>query len=109
MSKKVPYSNIDVDQTEDLAFGGPCELIGGTAFNGHTAVTFLKIYDAASVADVTVGTTVPKFVIGIPTVGSVSIPPASFANGVVVACTLNAALADATDPVVGAVVSLSTT
>ncbi len=109
MSKKVPYSNVDVDETEDLAFGGPCELIDGTAFNGHTVVTFLKIYDAAAVADVTVGATVPKFVIGIPTKSSVAIPQAAFANGVVIACTLNAALADATDPVVGAVVSLTTT
>jgi hypothetical protein len=66
MSKKVPYQNLDADESEDLAFGGPCELIGGSAYNGHSAVTFLKIYDAAAVSAVTVGTTVPKFVIGIP-------------------------------------------
>jgi len=102
-----PYSNIDVDETEDLWYAGNCEIVGGTAFNGHTAVEFLKIYDAAAVADVTVGTTVPKFVIGIPLKGSVSIPRATFKLGVVVACTLNAALADATAPTVAAVVSLS--
>jgi hypothetical protein len=109
MSKKVPYQNLDADESEDLAFGGPCELIGGSAYNGHSAVTFLKIYDAAAVSAVTVGTTVPKFVIGIPATSAVAIPPADFTSGVVVACTLNAALADATDPVVGAVVNLTTT
>lgn len=109
MSQKTPYFNVDVDETEDLVKGGFCEIVWGSAFNTHTAVQFLKLYDASSTSAVTVGTTTPTLTVAIPASSSVPIGGVSFTNGIVAAATLLAANNDATGPTAAVVLSLSTT
>lgn len=107
MPTKTPKYNVDVDETADLVFGGECEIAGGSVSNAHSAMQFLKLYDAAAAGDVTVGTTVPKITIAVPPAGAVQLWPMGFANGIVAACTANAADNDTTEPTGVCVLSLS--
>lgn len=108
MSSKIPYYNVDVDESEDLVRAGPCEVTWGSVFNTHTAVQFLKFYDAAAVTDVTVGTTAPVMTLAVPPASAVPIAEIIFDLGCVVAATLLAADADTTAPADAVILSLST-
>ena len=56
---------LDVDETEDEVYAGPCTVWGWWITNTATAVRWLKWYDGLA-ADVAVGTTTPKGTFGIP-------------------------------------------
>lgn len=61
----VPYTNLDVDESEDDVFLAPCNLHGWFILNRATTTRYVKFYnDRASV--VVVGTDIPSFVIPVP-------------------------------------------
>jgi hypothetical protein len=72
---------------------GPCGLWSIQIFNAAVATTYIQCFDAAKPADVTLGTTVPTWVIAVPTVQSVVISPeqpVSFIAGLQIAATTTA-------------------
>jgi hypothetical protein len=58
-------------------------------YNSDTNVIFIQFFDAAKTTDVTLGTTVPKWSIGIPggQAANVSRLKLQFSDGIQVACT----------------------
>lgn len=83
------YSNLALDETKAVVVAGPVLLFNILGFNSGAAVSYIQFYDALT-ADVTVGTTVPTFVIPLPIGGGLSdtyVLPEGFRNGIVVACT----------------------
>lgn len=60
-----PYKNIDVDESEDAVKASAGTIYGGVAINLAATVRYLKLYNA-TVANVTVGTTVPTLTIPLP-------------------------------------------
>lgn len=70
--------NIDVDQTEDAIKASPGVLYGFFCSNVSAGARYVKLYDA-TVADVAVGTTVPKLTIG---VAATSFASAQFSRGI---------------------------
>lgn len=84
-----------LDATKVLARGGRCILVACHAVNTTGAAAYTQLFDAAAIADVTLGTTVPLWVIksaandnsagdGLPTLGLV------FTLGIVAASTTTA-------------------
>lgn len=63
-----PYKNIDVDESEDAVKASAGKLYWLHAMNLTASVVYLKFYNA-TVASVTVGTTVPDLTFPIPTMG----------------------------------------
>lgn len=63
-------------------------------YNSNASVAYIQIFDAATPAAVTLGTTVPKLSLGVPTVQSSGLGPAvlgiTFVNGIQVAVTTTA-------------------
>lgn len=59
-SPAVPYHNASVAQTPVLVKGQQLELDSVDFLSLNTADCFLHLYDAATAAEVTIGTTVPK-------------------------------------------------
>lgn len=64
----LPFKNLDVDETEDAVKASAGYLFSLHAMNLSNAKRYLKIYNA-TVASVTVGTTVPVHTYLIPTMG----------------------------------------
>ena len=84
----VNHHDDDLDETEVLVFGSACSLTHCQGFNAASAARYIKLYDAASTGDVTPGTTLPKFVLGISATGDNAPPfqppaPIAFSNGIV--------------------------
>jgi len=80
------------DQNKATVIGTPCLLFNIIAFNGGNAASFIQFFDALAV-NVTVGSTAPTFVVGLPTGGGANIflnLPEKFSIGIVVACTATA-------------------
>jgi hypothetical protein len=59
----VPYFNDDVNGTDVLVQAGQTLVFSVSLHNVTAADAFFLLYDAAAIADVTVGTTVPDYVI----------------------------------------------
>ena len=57
----IPYVNIDVDESEDEVFAGKGKLTGYFISNLAASVMYVKLFDGTA-ADVTVGTTVPRYI-----------------------------------------------
>ena len=78
---------------------GPLELSSFFIYNNDTAAGFVQFFNAAAVADVTLGTTVPDWVVGVATVswaqGSFAFP-LMFSKGIVIGFTATVKGADAT-------------
>ena len=86
------YSNLALSNTKDsVTTAKNKKLISVAIYNPSNAAAFIQFFDALA-ADVTVGTTTPEFVIGIPTVRELValIGPANFETGIVVAATTTA-------------------
>lgn len=80
--------------TAKLVVGNPARLGIVYCYNNTAAPAYIQIFDAATAASVTVGTTTPKLSLGIPTVLASGIGPAvigiAFYKGIVVASTTTA-------------------
>jgi hypothetical protein len=101
------YFNAAVSETKVSVVAGPVLLFNILGFNTGAAASYLQFFDAL-VADVTVGTTTPKFVIPLPIAGGLSDTytlPEGFRTGIVIACTVTATGAGA--PGAAALVKLS--
>lgn len=92
--------NDALTSTAILLKTGPCSLCGYHIFNTTTAEAYVQFYNAAAAADVTVGTTVHDFVLGIPAETAAGLGsgacrslfrPLQFTKGIVVASTTAAA------------------
>ena len=78
----------DVTATDVLVQTGPTLLHGAEIHNATGAVAFAVFFNAAAIADVTIGTTVPNLVIGLIANGNASrdfSTPVSFPLGLVIA------------------------
>lgn len=83
-----PYFNCDVTGSDVLVQTGETLVYSIDLHNGAAAVGFFLMFDAAAVADVTIGTTLPDYVLGMIASGnaSQSFPkPLHFINGLVIA------------------------
>jgi hypothetical protein len=82
--------NGSVTNTAVLMHAGQFLFTGYNISNPNSSTCYLQVYDAASTAGITVGTTAPKFAIAVPSTGvtdGLQVPGAGFANGLVVAWT----------------------
>lgn len=74
--------------------GQPCGLAAVQIYNASNAVGYLQCFDQVSPSNVTLGTTVPTWVMAVPTVASVSLSmdaaPARFEKGLQIAFTTTA-------------------
>ncbi len=61
-----PYSGTALTGTALLVKTGNCSLCGYHLFNTTSAAAYVQFFDAAAAANVTVGTTTPTFVLGLP-------------------------------------------
>lgn len=96
-----------VSETATDVVTGPALLFNILGFNTNGAVVYIQFFDAVA-ADVTVGTTAPKFVIPLPSGGGYSdvyVCPEAFRNGISIAVTSTATGAGA--PAAPALVKLT--
>lgn len=103
------FNSLTQDETATTVVAGPVLLFNIMGFNTGGAVSYLQFFDAL-VADVTVGTTTPTFVIPLPAGGGYDaeyVLPEGFRTGIVIACTATAAGAGA--PGADAIVKLGYT
>lgn len=102
------YKSSAVDETEDLVSSSPCTINDLFLYNPGSATGHFKIYDAADVADVVVGSTVP--IRTYPLGAGKAMHPTGLNigcnNGVVIAATLNYADSDATAPQTDMIVNI---
>jgi hypothetical protein len=101
------FMSIDLDESEEAVCAGPADLYTIHCINLSTAVVYLKLYDGAP----TVGTTVPKMVLAIPTAGSsdgagftISFHGVRFSTSIYAAATTGVAHTDTTGPAANLVV-----
>lgn len=78
--------------TAVLLSGSPATVVSVHAINTTVAVAFIQLFDAATAASVTVGTTVPRWVVSSPATSASSdhgVPSGGivFRNGIVAAST----------------------
>lgn len=66
------YSNTALSNTKQAAVAAACCVTGYSWHNPNSAVSYLQVFDVAS-GSVTVGTTAPTYVIGIPANGTANI------------------------------------
>ena len=85
------YNNTALGGTVALAASGPIKLTGYHLFNTSSAAAYVQLFDASTTADVTIGTTAPSVVMGLPASGgavmAVGEDGIRFQNGMVVAST----------------------
>lgn len=73
------------------AKGAPCLLTGYNASNVNSSTVYLQIFDAASTSGITLGSTTPDVVLGIPANGVLDGPQQiAFQHGIVIAATTTA-------------------
>jgi hypothetical protein len=108
----LPFKSLDLDESEEEADDSASELCGGVVTNTSTGTRYVKFYNADA-DDVTVGTTVPDFTIGIPGNSSDDIMAmlgiggngcVAFSTGITVAATTAAADNDTGAPGAGDVI-----
>ncbi len=90
METGMVYQNDALAATAALVKAGAHSLCGYHIINPGSAMTYIQFFDAAAAANVTVGTTVHKFALGIPLIGGACrglSEPIKFTLGMVVACT----------------------
>ena len=87
----VVANNNALTATTVQLIAGPVTINYWNMSNPNTALVFVQFFDAASIGSVTLGTTVPKFVISVPAFGGVIdtsfVTGFVFVNGVVAAAT----------------------
>ena len=85
-----PYVKTALSTTVTLVKAGKVSLAGFFQYNPSNAAAYVQFFDVSSAGDVTLGTTVPTFVIGAAT-GSFSqgqfCKPIQFTNGMAIAAT----------------------
>ncbi len=92
--------NVDVDETEDDVLTAGGYVNGIHAVNNNAAILYLKLYDDVA-ANVTVGTTEPAAVFGIPAGGGFTREykkPIHFNSGMCVAAVTGAAVSSTGAP-----------
>lgn len=89
MERYLQYCEKAADETKFLVKAEPLQVCSLVASNPHTAATWLQIFDAATIASVTLGTTLPLRSIAVPAGGSVVLdrPCLEVQKGLVVALT----------------------
>ena len=89
MERHLQYCEKAADETKFLVKASPLKVCSLVASNPHSAATFLQMFDAAAIADVTLGTTLPLRSIALPAGGSVVLerPCLEVQKGLVVAIT----------------------
>lgn len=89
-----PKLLVSLGATPTLVVARPARLGIVYCYNNTGAPAYIQLFDAASTASVTVGSTTPVLSLGIPTVLASGIGPAvigiAFKNGIVVASTTTA-------------------
>lgn len=108
----IKFRNTGVSNTAVLVAAGNLDLIGWNLINTGTVNLFLKFYNAATAAAVTVGTTAVVRTLLIPAAGTVFLSNEEkfqdgFNLGIVIAVTTLIADSDTTVPVTAAYVELS--
>jgi hypothetical protein len=108
------YRNAALKATATLVSANPCDLHGWHIANLDSVDAWLHLYDAATTASVTVGTTTPKITLWVPAaagIDSLSVSSAAsqvggvgFATGLVIAATTT--LAGSAAPTNGELVNL---
>ena len=89
-SRSAPYQNDALAAIAVLVRTGLCSLCGYHVYNPGSAATYIQFFDAAAASEVTVGTAVHTFAIGLPITGGAArtlSKPLKFTKGIVVACT----------------------
>lgn len=85
---RTPFFVDAVKATVTQVKGTAGTLAGWTLYNPNTSVVYVQVYDVASGTTVTLGTTVPTYVIPLPPLSaSNEKPPTTHANGIKFACT----------------------
>ena len=87
------FFNSALNVTPVLVYSRQCHLAGYHLLNPGASAAYIQFFDAAAIADVTVGTTTPKFSLGLPATGGAARTcsfPIRFVKGVVIACTSTA-------------------
>ena len=86
-----PYSATAQKATATLVKSGRWKLKGYHMINLDTTNNFVQFFDAAAASAVTVGTTTPTFVLGLPASGgAVKVSDLVFTNGIVIAAATTA-------------------
>lgn len=96
------HKSVDLDETEEEVKGSAGTVYGWTFTNEHTTTwAYLKFYDALA-ANVTVGSTAPTFIIGLPPGGGAVMPfgttAITFSTAITIAAVTTAADAGSTGP-----------
>ena len=90
----LPISTLSLDDAPGAAVKAtPGLLYGWHLQNAAAAITYVQVFDAAAVGDVTIGTTTPRFTIGIGASLPIALSfskPIKFATGIVVFATTTA-------------------
>jgi hypothetical protein len=97
MDANLTYRTTDLDESEEQVASGPQRMFGFHAINLAASVRYVHFYDAL-IADVTVGTTVPKLTVALVANGNLSqsiMGGIRFNTGIAAACTTTLAGADA--------------
>jgi hypothetical protein len=85
-SGAAPFVDAAVTDTPVLASAGPIGLASFFIYNPSNAAVYIRLFDAALAADVTLGTTVPNYILGCNTLewaqGQFS-KPIAFSKGLV--------------------------
>lgn len=95
------YANYDIDEQKYLVKTGPGIIYGYHLFNDSAGSIFVKVYDAAATGNVTVGTTTPKMVLGLPAGSGACVyleKGVRFRLGIVLAATTGSGASDTTAP-----------
>ena len=82
-----PFLDAALSDTAVLVKTGKVGLASFDVYNPSNAVAFVRFYDAAAASDVTIGTTVPVYVVGAKTVEFASgrfTRPIQFTKGMVI-------------------------
>ena len=109
---ETPFLNAALTDTPVLVKTGKVSLSSYFIYNGSNAAVFIRCFDAAAAADVTLGTTTPDYVLGAKTVEFVQGEfgkPLQFTKGLVIGAVTTAADSGHVAPNVAAVVNFGLT
>lgn len=106
-----PFRQVAVTNTKVLVQAGNWAIVGWNLINTNSTNAYLKIFNAASAADVTLGTTTPEDTLCIPAAGTSVLSnedkyQIGCSLGIVIACTTEMADSGTTAPSTGCYVQL---
>lgn len=87
------YKSLDLDETEEQIKAAPGQVYGYFLYNNSASLKVFRFYNATA-ANVTVGTTVPKFIISLPANSGANLSISvgiEFDTAITIACTTGVA------------------